>query len=277
MRIVQVFNNNVVLVCEGGKETVVLGTGIGFKKKYGDEINTDKICKRFVLKEKEKFKEVANIFNTLTSEEIDLIFRMVEFARDTLKIDVGDSIYPSLADHIHYVIDRSKDGIFVKNPLSSAIKYLYPAYYSIGLQCVEMIEKSMDVKLHQDEASSIVLHLLNAERSNSLATMDLTMKQTTLIKEIVDIVRMYFGIELSENSISYNRFIVHLQYFVNKVINGYSEEAEDTFLFQQIKTNYRQSFECAQKINGYLQKSYDYKINCDELIYLTIHIQKITH
>ena len=39
MKITQVFNNNVVLVCADKGEMVVLGTGIGFRKKAGHSMD----------------------------------------------------------------------------------------------------------------------------------------------------------------------------------------------------------------------------------------------
>ena len=49
MKITQVFNNNVVLVCADKGEMVDLGTGICFRKKAGDEIDTSLIKKKFIL------------------------------------------------------------------------------------------------------------------------------------------------------------------------------------------------------------------------------------
>lgn len=50
MEINRILNNNVVIIVnQEGKEQVVCGKGIAFKKKIGDSIEEDKINKVFVL------------------------------------------------------------------------------------------------------------------------------------------------------------------------------------------------------------------------------------
>lgn len=48
MRVLRVFNNNVVLATSGeGGEVVVTGRGIGFQVKSGDPVAQDKVAKVF--------------------------------------------------------------------------------------------------------------------------------------------------------------------------------------------------------------------------------------
>lgn len=51
MIIKKILNNNVV-IAEGksGKESVVMGRGLAFQKKLGDEVEVSKIEKTFVMK-----------------------------------------------------------------------------------------------------------------------------------------------------------------------------------------------------------------------------------
>ena len=64
MLISKVLNNNVVTIKnEDNQESVVMGRGIAFQKKKGDEIDEEKIDKIFVLKNKKVY--VYNIKNYL--------------------------------------------------------------------------------------------------------------------------------------------------------------------------------------------------------------------
>ena len=60
MVIIKVFNNNAVIARDAeNREIVLMGCGIAFKKKNGDEVDKQLIEKTFILKEKdasEKFK-----------------------------------------------------------------------------------------------------------------------------------------------------------------------------------------------------------------------------
>ena len=50
LKIEKVYNNNVVQASDKkGKELIVMGRGLGFRKKAGDFLNPDQIEKTFVL------------------------------------------------------------------------------------------------------------------------------------------------------------------------------------------------------------------------------------
>lgn len=49
MRIDKVYNNNLVLAKGEGEEIIVMGRGLGFQKKSGDEIDTSLVEKTFVM------------------------------------------------------------------------------------------------------------------------------------------------------------------------------------------------------------------------------------
>ena len=274
MKITQVFNNNVVLVCADKGEMVVLGTGIGFRKKAGDEIDTSLIKKKFILEKTQHFNDIASFFEMLDQEELEIIFEIVNDVKQRLDLKISDSIYPALADHIHYVIQRARSNMSLKCPLSNEVRYLYPQEYKVCLDYVVWLNQKFDVHLKEDEACSIVLHLFNAERDD--VTFDQTVKETKIMKDIVDIVRLNYGMEFDEHSFVYHRFILHLQYFAKRILHQETFESNDISLVELVKTNYQKAFNCVEKIADYLMDTYSYKISNDEFVYLTIHIKKIT-
>ena len=49
MRVLRVFNNNVVLARdELGREAVLTGRGLGFQRRAGDAVDTSRIARRFI-------------------------------------------------------------------------------------------------------------------------------------------------------------------------------------------------------------------------------------
>jgi beta-glucoside operon transcriptional antiterminator len=54
------------------------------------------------------------------------------------------------------------------------------------------------------------------------------------------------------------------------------EETEDNFLYEQLNRKYHEAFRCSEKIKVYLEKSYNWEISKDEVIYLTLHIHRVT-
>ena len=52
MKIKKILNNNMVCVDHGGKEMIVSGKGIGFKRKKGEKIDISRVEKMYQLVEK---------------------------------------------------------------------------------------------------------------------------------------------------------------------------------------------------------------------------------
>jgi beta-glucoside operon transcriptional antiterminator len=61
-----------------------------------------------------------------------------------------------------------------------------------------------------------------------------------------------------------------------RVLKKESSSSGEDFLYNQLKQTYVKAFECANKINDYLEKSYSQSLSKDEYVYLTIHIQRVT-
>lgn len=53
--------------------------------------------------------------------------------------------------------------------------------------------------------------------------------------DILGIVRLFYGNVVDEDSVSYNRFITHIQYFAQRVVNGVVQGKNDSFLYEQVK------------------------------------------
>ena len=96
------------------------------------------------------------------------------------------------------------------------------------------------------------------------------------MQEISNIVKYYFGISFDEESVYYYRFITHLKFFSERLINekAYKGE-EDDGLLDVIKVKYKNSYECVEKISRFIEEQYNYVLANEEKLYLTIHIEKI--
>lgn len=66
--------------------------------------------------------------------------------------------------------------------------------------------------LQEDEAASIVLHLLNAELSGDMKN---TMRMIGLVQSILTIIKDEMVIIYDEESLDYYRLMMHLKFFSN--------------------------------------------------------------
>lgn len=273
MQIEKILNNNVVQALDNNVEYIVMGRGLGFQKKVGEFVDKGKIEKTFVLENPDAADEWSRVYVNLPDGEMQVFLNILTFAEAVLQTKFEPSFFIALADHLHYAIERSREGISLQNPLAWEVRKFYPREYEIGKQALRLIAKDLEVQLEDDEAASVTLHFVNAQKDAGLLEKDRQMTQ--IVVGISEIVRLHFGYDLEEDSFLYNRFMTHLQYLAQRIVSGVSGGKNDAFLYEQVKINYPESFICTQKIAAYIKTSYVFELSLDEQVFLTIHIQRL--
>lgn len=118
-----------------------------------------------------------------------------------LKLFCKPSLIPlfiALADHLHYAIERSREEISLQNPLSWEVRKFYPQEYEIGKQALRLIANDLEVELVDDEAASVALHFVNAQKDAGLHEKDRQMSQIVVC--ISEIVRLHFACDFEQDS-----------------------------------------------------------------------------
>ena len=273
MQVDKVINNNLIRTHdEKGQEVLVMGCGIGFKKKPGEYIDDGKVEKVYVLRKEER-QHMEELFSSMPLECIQATNEIVEYATISLGRQLSNYLYLNLCDHIHFAIQRSKGGIPIQNALLTEIKRFYNHEYQIGMESLNIIERKTGVLLPEDEAGFIAMHLVNA--SMDFHDMGHTQEMMKIIRRILNIVRYHFQIELDEDSIHYDRFITHLKFFVKRVFSGTELNENDEAFFIMIKNQYKEEYACVLKIYEYIRKEYEICLTNDEIMYLIIHIRRV--
>ncbi len=276
MKISKILNNNAAVVIDDSKnEIVVIGKGISYKRNLGDPINPAEVQKKFCLSSAQLNTKFQEIIVSLPMEEVSIVEKIVNGVKMNLGKPIGDSIYVSLSDHVHYALKNYAKGIHVHNNLLYDIMRFYPDEYKLGLQGNKIIKDETGIELPDDEAGFIALHIVNAETENSIGT-DKIQQSTVIIQEILDIVRDYFDCKIDEKSLTYYRFINHLRYFSQRIVSNstFRNDSKDAELLKMMKITYSESYLCALNIKGFIKGRYDTDIGDEELLYLVIHIQR---
>lgn len=275
MKIEKILNNNVVLTLnESNQETVVMGRGIAFQKKVGQDIETDKIEKTFIPEGQEVLEDLANLYRDIDPDILEIATNVIKYAQGVLRLKLSNHIYLTLPDHLSYAISRTKEGLDIRNPLTWEIKRFYKAEYEIGLKAISLVKDEMSIQLPDSEAASIALHIVNARQDDS--DLGVTIRMTELVQDILNIVHFYYGKTFDEESFQYTRFITHLQYFARRLLHQERRESNDDFLYDQIQKKYQKAFKCTERINDYLLNVENTSLTKDEQLYLAIHIQRVT-
>lgn len=277
MFIHRILNNNVVIVLnEQGQEQVVCGKGLAFKKKIGDDIDESLVNKIFILKDEKMNEKFKQLLSEIPLEHIQLADDIVRYAQARLGKKLNGNLLISLSDHMYSAMIRFGDGIKIKNAMLWDIRRFYETEFAIGMTALEMIEEKFQVRLPDDEAGFIALHIVNAETDEG--SMEQMIEITKIMQEISNIVKYYFQIEFDLDAVHYYRFITHLKFFAQRLIlRKIIDDHQDYELFELIKGKYRNSYLCVDKIAEFLKRKYQYELSDDEKLYLTIHIEKVIY
>lgn len=276
MNITKIMNNSLVLAEDENKnEVVVMGKGFGFNNKVGDRIPKDKIEKIFVLKSQSQMNNYVRLIEETPNELIEVTNNIIKYIEKNIKGTLNDQIFITLLDHISYAVERYKKNIVVQNRLIWEVKKFYSKEYKIGEYCVEYINKILGIKLPEEEAGNIAFHIVNAETEND--SMEETLLAVKMLKDIFNIVQYNLGVVIDKESINYSRFITHVQFFIQRILENKMMKESDGFIFNQICSQYKEEFKCAQKIEEYIKSTLNKELSKDELMYLIIHIVKINN
>ncbi len=274
MQIVKVMNNSLILARdENDKEIVVMGKGLGFKRKAGEELDTEKIEKIFVLKNETDTREYVKLIEETPSEYIEITNDIIGYANEKLGGKLNDQIFITLVDHISYALTRYEKNITIQNRLLWELKKFYPKEFEIGKYAVEYINNKLSVKLPEEEVGNIAFHVVNAQTDE--AEMQNTMLTIRMLKDIFNILQYNFGITIDKDSLNYSRFLTHLQFFVQRLLDDRMIESKENFIFEQMIKEYPKEVKCSRLIGDYVKKVLNKEISNEELLYLTIHIVRI--
>ena len=160
MQIEKVYNNNVIQATDQqGRELIVMGKGLGFQKKAGEELDTSKIEKTFVLQNDYQQSDLSSLYLQMESTEVEVVNVIINKAEGVLGVQFDLSLYLALADHLHFVFERSHEGVSIENPLSWEVRKFYPNEYQIGLEALQLIKERLGLELGKAEASAIATKL----------------------------------------------------------------------------------------------------------------------
>ncbi|MDO5410559.1 MAG: PRD domain-containing protein [Lachnospiraceae bacterium] len=274
MLISKILNNNLVLSRdEKGREVIVKGCGIAFQKKRGAAIDESKIEKIFVPKNKNNSRQMQEYLLSIPEEYLDFVQNQVEEIKEKYDLKLNDSICLSLSDHLMGSVKRFREGIRLTNVLLVDIRQLYRTEYQIGVHLLEEVNKKFHTSLPLDEAGFLALHFVNAQEGSREDGYEISL----IVKEVLDIVKQYYQIEkFDEDSLYYQRFLTHLKFFAQRYLHKEFQYTEDAELFNIVKEQCREAYGCVKMIYLAMEEKYSYALTEEEMLYLMIHIQKIT-
>ena len=270
----KVINNNIISAYEkSGAEVIVMGRGIGFKKKQGEVVPADQISKIFRIKSRTLAEQFKELLANMPLERVRISDEIISHAKDHLKLKLNQSIYVTLTDHINFAIERVSQGIEPQNALLWEIKRFYPQEFQLGIYALELIQDRLDILLPEDEAGFIALHFVNAEYGTDIRD---AVKFPDQMQAIVDIVERDLGILLDESSLHYERFITHIKFLIQRIYRKELLSSEDRELSLLMQRKYPREYQCSLKVAEYIMQATGSRLSEEEIMYLSVHIRRVT-
>lgn len=270
----KVINNNIISAYEkSGAEVIVMGRGIGFKKKQGEVVPADQISKIFRIKSRTLTEQFKELLANMPLERVRISDEIISHAKDHLKLKLNQSIYVTLTDHINFAIERVSQGIEPQNALLWEIKRFYPQEFQMGIYALELIHDRLGILLPEDEAGFIALHFVNAEYGTDIRD---AVKFPDQMQAIVDIVERDLGILLDESSLHYERFMTHIKFLIQRIYRKELLSSEDRELSLLMQRKYPREYQCSVKVAEYIMQATGSRLSEEEIMYLSVHIRRVS-
>lgn len=272
MIIGKIINNNVVSSWdEEGKEIIIMGRGLGFQKKAGQEVAEDGIEKIFRLESKDVRERFKDLLASMPLEYIQVSADIISYARKNLNTKLSQNVYLTLTDHIGFAIERFKDGMDFSNALYREIKRFYPQEFGIGMHALCLIEERTGIRLPDDEAASIAIHLVDAEFDIKVRD---TWAMTNMIQDMMQILEGSLYLP-PEDSLYRDRLASNLKFLAHRMLLLPPVEGREDEVFREFVRNHcSREYELAEKVKNHVKEQYGCEMTGEEQIYLALQLKQ---
>lgn len=278
MKVVKVFNNNVVLVnIKNHQQAILFGNGIGFKKRPGDQIIKGQGVQTFIknVKDPEWLNSLSNLLENVPLEYLAVAKNIVDHAERKLNIKFNQFLIISLADHIYFAVKRNSN-----NDISSltSVKDVYPLEFEEAKESVKRINGTFNVTLAPGEIGLIAIHFVENEMHPINEHQQVGENYITLhLSKILQIIISDLGYPVQPTVLE--RLTVHLKFLISQIQNNSTYINEQSQNNKQILDSFLKQFPelkgTLKKLQDYFYQEMNYKLNSSERLYLVIHLKQV--
>lgn len=270
MKIFKIINNNIVSAKdENGLEVILMGKGLGFKKKKGDKVDEENVEKIYHLENKTHLERLINLLSSIPIEHIDLCLEIVSHIQNKFDYKLNENIYISLTDHISFAIKRREKGYNFTNPLLHEVRNIYKQEFDLGLYAVNYLNKNLNINFDEHEASSIALHIVDAEYDRNPSEI------VSHIEDIKEIIKIINEGQVSENLYGKDYILYdYINKFITRIKEDKQRETNDKKLYYFIRSNYKDDFMTTLAIVSFVENKYNIIVKDEEKTFLTLLINR---
>ena len=274
-RILNPMNNNVALVRNSdGEELVVVGSGIAFGKRKGDFVSEEKIEKTFRMKTEESRENFMTLLKDVPLDFITVTYEIIDSLSKKYHYPVQEYIYVTLTDHIFCSYQAVQQGHYKESKLPD-ISEEYPVALKIAQEAYEIYQKKLSGNLPEDEIKRIAYHFINAEGENDTNLVESLDKRKEILEKVDEVLKVYGIQRTKENNNFYDRFMIHLNYYLDYLDRSRDDNQSLLDMEEHIKHSYPKAFEIGSNIYQVIAEETGIDLYKSERVYLVLHIQRL--
>lgn len=269
----KVLNNNVVIaIDESGRERVLMGRGLAFGLKQTDAIDPEKVEKTFILDAGADGERERQLLTDVPYPVIEAVSRAVDQAERSLGRQLGRRLTIGVIDHVQYVLERLDQGLRIPTTSMPELRVLHPHEFDAAEQMAASISSALERELPPEESVFLTMHLLNATRDEPNGTAALLFRR---VQHVVETVEHGLGVQLDTASPDYARFILHIQFLLQRLVSRTMLSSGDTSFFEFAKHTYPRSYAIAVDVKAYVKAATESELTDEELLYLVVHVERL--
>ena len=271
----KVLNNNVVISIDtSGQERVLMGRGLGFQLQPTDTIDPAKVEKTFILEQGSDADHARQLLASVPYPIIEAVTSAVDEAERTLGRSLGRRLPLAVIDHVQYVLERMQQGIRIPTTAMPELRVLHPQEFAAAAQMARSISAGLQNELPEEEAIFLTMHLLNATRDEPNGTAALLFRR---VQHVVTTVESGLGVRLDPASPDYARFILHVQFLLQRLVAQSMLRGSDTSFFEFAKLSYPRSYAIAADVKSYVSAATGSDLTDEELLYVIVHVERLAN
>lgn len=270
--ILRVLNNNGVMVQSARGRLILLGRGIGFGKRLGDFVELGAASEVFEPFGPLELRQLADFVVEIPLEVFKVARRSVDHAEGVAGIRPSQALLLSIADHLHFAVQRAERGTTIDFPLKWEIAQLYPTETELGRATVRFACEELAVPIAQDESTAFAMHFVNAQFAQ--ADVSQTVEMTKMLGAVVDIVAQGIGPYATADQMSVARFVTHLRYLYARMARNAQIRSVPPILVEALHEAHPDVVAVADQVRQLIESGGG-RLTEAEVRYLEIHIARL--
>ena len=272
LAVTKILNNNVVIAHHPDYgEVVLIGKGLGFGKKPGDEIAGLEAEKFFVLKDKNEQEQYKSLLEYVDEQFVGVMNEFIDKLETRFGAKLNEHIHIGLTDHLHFAVKRIENGQGIHNPFLQETELAYPQEFAVATELTEWFGNQVGIRIPPGEIGFITLHIHSALTNRDLGDIN---RHTQMVSELVGMIEENLNMSIDRRDMNYLRLVRHLHHAIERIQFENYVDNQDA-LKEVLQKEYPVCYSLAWKLMKVMQRRLKRNVPDAEAVYLTLHLQRI--